>query len=122
MALGEPERREGMDLVEDLVGVCTSDPVGGHPVIQPLLQRSAQGPANMNVCVFQIQCTYMNYANGKPTDVVRHKGTVKQWTLNTASTGGTVRLHVDASLGAGQAADTGPAANCGSPNNPTPSP
>ncbi|HEY2636161.1 MAG TPA: hypothetical protein VGI54_02135, partial [Solirubrobacteraceae bacterium] len=53
---------------------------------------SAQGPANMNVCVFQIQCTYMNYANGKPTDVVKHSGTIKSWTLNTASTGGTVRL------------------------------
>jgi hypothetical protein len=55
---------------------------------------NANGTANTNVCVAQIKCTYVNYKNGKPTDVVRHTGKLTAWTLHAASVGGTVRLRV----------------------------
>ena len=29
---------------------------------------NANGTPTMNICVFQQNCTYINYKNGKPTD------------------------------------------------------
>jgi hypothetical protein len=55
---------------------------------------TASGTPNANVCVADIQCTYLNYAHGQPTDVVRHTGTIKSWKVNAASVGGTVRLRI----------------------------
>lgn len=55
---------------------------------------NASGTANANVCVADIQCTYVNYAHGEPTDVVRHAGTITSWKLGAASDGGQVRLRV----------------------------
>jgi hypothetical protein len=55
---------------------------------------SANGTPTMNICVFQIDCTYINFKNGKPSDVVRRTGTVTSWSLNAGSEGGQVRLRV----------------------------
>jgi hypothetical protein len=55
---------------------------------------NAGGAPTMNICVAQIDCTYVNYRNGKPTDVIRHGGTIVSWSLNAASSGGQVRLRI----------------------------
>jgi hypothetical protein len=55
---------------------------------------NANGNPTMNICLFQFDCTYINYKSGKTTDVVRHTGTITSWSLNAGSQGGTVRLRV----------------------------
>lgn len=35
-------------------------------------------PVN-NVCLFMVDCTYLNIARGRPTDVVRHTGRIVSW-------------------------------------------
>ena len=52
------------------------------------------GSATMNVCVASIECTYVNYHNGKPTDVVKHAGWVTNWSVNAGSIGGQVQLRI----------------------------
>ena len=47
-----------------------------------------------NVCAAMIDCTYINFHHGKPTDVVRHGGTVVSWTVNAGSSGGQVQLRI----------------------------
>jgi hypothetical protein len=37
---------------------------------------NATGNPTMNVCAASIDCTYINYHHGKPTDVVKHSGTI----------------------------------------------
>lgn len=54
----------------------------------------ASKTADQNVCVAQIQCTYLNYTHGKPSDVVKHTGTITSWKVNAASVGGQVRLRL----------------------------
>ncbi len=36
----------------------------------------------MNVCLVDFDCTYINYSNGKPTDVIKHAGTLAAWSLD----------------------------------------
>jgi hypothetical protein len=55
---------------------------------------NANGMPTMNICVAGINCTYVNYKNGKPTDVVKRTGTVTGWSLNAGSDGGKVQLRV----------------------------
>ncbi|MFL5831141.1 MAG: hypothetical protein ACJ76X_14605 [Solirubrobacteraceae bacterium] len=55
---------------------------------------NSNGNATMNICVFQQDCTYINYKNGKPTDVVHHTGTLTNWSLSAGSVGGQVKLRV----------------------------
>lgn len=55
---------------------------------------NSSGIPTMNICVLSIDCTYVNYRHGKPTDVVRHSGTIVDWSLNAGSTGGQVQLRV----------------------------
>jgi hypothetical protein len=52
------------------------------------------GSPTMNICVAQIDCTYIDFRNGKPTDVVRRTGTITSWSLNAGSEGGQVQLRV----------------------------
>jgi hypothetical protein len=73
----------GLSLAAAPAAFAKSDSVG-----------NSHGTATDNVCVAQIACTYVNYKDGKPTDVVRHAGALKSWTVTAASTGGTVRLRV----------------------------
>jgi len=40
---------------------------------------SVSGAPAMNVCLFMVDCTYVNFAHGKPTDVVKHSGTIVSW-------------------------------------------
>lgn len=40
---------------------------------------SISGQPAMNVCLFKVDCTYVNFAHGKPTDVVKHSGTIVSW-------------------------------------------
>ena len=54
----------------------------------------ASGEAHQNVCVVDFACTYVNYDHGKPTDVVKHNGTITRWTLKAGSAGGTARLRI----------------------------
>ncbi len=55
---------------------------------------TASGTPTMNICVLGFNCTYINFANGKSTDVVKRTGTITSWSLNAGSQGGTVRLRV----------------------------
>ena len=55
---------------------------------------SSSGNPTMNECAASIDCTYINFHNGKPTDVVKKNGTVTSWSLNAASTGGQVQLRI----------------------------
>jgi hypothetical protein len=55
---------------------------------------SANGEPTMNICVADINCTYINFVNGKPTDVVKRTGTITSWSLNAGSQGGQVKLRV----------------------------
>lgn len=43
---------------------------------------STAGDPTTNICLVDFDCTYINVANGKPTDVVRHTGTVVRWSIN----------------------------------------
>jgi hypothetical protein len=40
---------------------------------------STDGPSVQNVCLFEVDCTYVNFAHGKPVDVVQHSGTIVSW-------------------------------------------
>ncbi len=55
---------------------------------------SAAGSPTMNICLAQINCTYVNYQHGRPTDVVRRNGTLTDWSLNAGSQGGQVQLRI----------------------------
>jgi hypothetical protein len=55
---------------------------------------NSNGNATMNICVFQQDCTYINYKNAKPTDVVHRTGTLTNWSLSAGSVGGQVKLRV----------------------------
>jgi hypothetical protein len=63
---------------------------------------NSSGTPTMNICVLQIDCTYLNYTHGKPTDVVKHSGTIVDWSLNAGSTGGQVQLRVLRPIGHGR--------------------
>ena len=39
----------------------------------------AYGNAATNVCLFMVDCTYVNFTQGKPANVVKHNGTVVSW-------------------------------------------
>ncbi|HUZ27604.1 MAG TPA: hypothetical protein VMU90_00090 [Solirubrobacteraceae bacterium] len=47
-----------------------------------------------NLCAASIECTYVNYQHGKPTDVVKHSGTLTDYSVNAGSVGGQVQLRV----------------------------
>jgi len=55
---------------------------------------NSNGTPTMNICLFQFDCTYINYKKTAPTDVVRHTGTITNWSLNAGSTSGQVQLRV----------------------------
>jgi hypothetical protein len=55
---------------------------------------NANGSPTMNECVAMIDCTYINYHDGKPSDVIKHSGTLTSWTLNADSSPGTVQLRI----------------------------
>lgn len=63
---------------------------------------NSTGTPTMNLCLLSIDCTYVNYHHGKPADVVKHSGTVVNWSLNAGSTGGQVQLRVLRPIGAGK--------------------
>ena len=63
---------------------------------------NSAGDPIMNVCVASIDCTYINFHNGKPTDVVKHTGTLKSWTLRADSVGGDVTLRILSPAGGGK--------------------
>ncbi len=63
--------------------------------------NSAGNPI-MNICVASIDCTYINFHHGKPTDVVKHTGTLKSWTLRADSVGGDVKLRILSPAGGGK--------------------
>jgi hypothetical protein len=55
---------------------------------------SSAGMPIANICVLSFDCTYVNYRHGQPTDVIRHTGTVVDWSVNAGSVGGQVQLRV----------------------------
>jgi hypothetical protein len=63
---------------------------------------NSSGTPNANICLLSFDCTYVNYHHGKPTDVVKHSGTLVDWSLNAASTGGAVQLRVVRPAGHGK--------------------
>jgi hypothetical protein len=52
------------------------------------------GNATTNICLSQINCTYVNFQNGRPTDVVKRTGTVTDWSLSAGSVSGQVQLRI----------------------------
>ena len=52
------------------------------------------GPANTNICVASISCTYIQTSGGKPVAVSPIDGHVVRWRLKAGSTGGDVKLRV----------------------------
>ncbi len=62
---------------------------------------SSGGTPSANICVASIECTYINYRQGRPTDVVRRAGTLVDWSVNAGSSGGQVRLRVLRPVGHG---------------------
>src|SRR6266540_2561175 len=52
------------------------------------------GPANTNICVEGISCTYVQTSGGAPVAISPVDGTVVRWRLKAGSTGGTVKLRV----------------------------
>ena len=49
---------------------------------------------SMNICSGGQSCTYVNYSANKPVDVVKHAGTIVDWSLGADSIGGHVQLRV----------------------------
>jgi hypothetical protein len=47
----------------------------------------------MNVCQFQVDCTDVDIEHG-PRDVLKHAGTITDWSVNAGSAGGDVQLRV----------------------------
>ena len=62
---------------------------------------NAAGSPTMNICVASIDCTYVNYTHGKPTDVVKRTGTLTDWSLNAGSISGQVQLRILRRIGGG---------------------
>ncbi len=55
----------------------------------------ANGEAHQNVCLVDFACTYVNYKHGKASDVVKHTGAIKRFSLEgRRASGGTVRLRI----------------------------
>jgi len=63
---------------------------------------SSGGTPSANICLLSFDCTYVNYKHGQPTDVVKHTGTLVNWSLNAGSVGGQVQLRVLRPLGHGR--------------------
>jgi hypothetical protein len=55
---------------------------------------SATGTPTANLCPASIACTYVNFTHGKPADVVKHSGTLSDYSVNAGSVGGQVQLRV----------------------------
>jgi hypothetical protein len=55
---------------------------------------STAGEPTQNICLADFACTYVNYQDGKPTDVVKRSGTIRHWSVRSASGGGAVQLRV----------------------------
>jgi hypothetical protein len=54
----------------------------------------SDGTPTMNVCPLSQDCTYVNFRHGQPTDVVKHSGTLVDWSVNAGSTGGGAELRI----------------------------
>lgn len=55
---------------------------------------SSSGTPAANVCAATVECTYVNFQHGKPTDVVKRSGTLTDFSLNAGSVGGQVQLRI----------------------------
>jgi hypothetical protein len=55
---------------------------------------SSSGTPTANICALSFECTYVNFAHGAPSDVVRQAGTLREWSLNAGSVGGEVQLRI----------------------------
>ena len=51
------------------------------------------GTPTMNICLFNVDCTYIDIEHG-PRDVVARKGTIVSWSVNSGSAGGDVQLRI----------------------------
>jgi hypothetical protein len=63
---------------------------------------NSSGTPSANICLLSFDCTYVNYQHGHPTDVVKHTGTLVNWSLNAGSVGGQVQLRVLRPIGHGK--------------------
>ncbi len=62
---------------------------------------SSGSDPSMNICVAGQSCTYVNYSGNKPVDVVRHAGTIVDWSIAADSVGGKVQLRILRPVGHG---------------------
>jgi hypothetical protein len=60
------------------------------------------GTPTANICSLSLECTYVNYAHGKPTDVVPRSGALTDWSVNAGSVGGQVELRILRPVGHGR--------------------
>src|ERR1019366_8910747 len=63
---------------------------------------SSSGTPTANICLLSLDCTYVNYKHGKPTDAVKHSGTLSDWSLTAGSVGGQVQLRILGPAGHGK--------------------
>jgi hypothetical protein len=49
---------------------------------------NTSGSPTMNLCLVNFDCTYINYTNNKPSDVIGHNGTITSWSINVGIYGG----------------------------------
>ena len=63
---------------------------------------SSSGTPTANVCAGSIACTYVNFRQGKPTDVVKHSGKVTDFSVNAGSINGHVQLRILRPVGHGK--------------------
>jgi hypothetical protein len=94
MASPEPETQMRLRTLTALTAAVASLAAAPAALAQTSTVGSSAGEPTMNICALGFNCTYINFQNGKPTDVVKRTGTVTSWSLNAGSQGGQVRLRV----------------------------
>jgi hypothetical protein len=77
-----------------LVSVAMSLAAAPAALASPSHVGNSVDTPTMNVCLASIDCTYVNFHNGKPSDVAKHGGRIVDWSVNAGSTGGQVQLTV----------------------------
>ena len=74
----------------------------GSAVAKTSAVGDSSGMPAANICAASIACTYVNFTHGAPSDVVRHTGTLHDWSVNAGSVGGQVQLRILRPIGHGR--------------------
>ena len=92
-----PRLRTLMVVAAGALAMATAPAALAHPSAL----GSSTGSPTANVCAGSISCTYVNYKQGKPSDVVKRSGRVTDFWVNAGSINGQVQLRVLRPVGHG---------------------